>query len=84
MVTSFGVMFQNFCFATMGPWTIPMVARFERIVHHKSEILVVEQAVIEHLSVPWFKHAQLLDLTRHQDHWKNEERESILTRHGSQ
>ena len=84
MVTSFSVVFQNFCFAAMRSGAIPMVARFERIVHHKSEIFVVKQAIIEHLSIPWFEDAQFLHFAGHQDHWENKEGESILTRHGAQ
>ena len=33
---------KNFCLAAMGSWTIPVVAWFEGIIHHKSEIFVVK------------------------------------------
>jgi hypothetical protein len=42
MVAPFGVMLKNFCLAAVGSWTIPVVAWFEGIIHHKSEIFVVK------------------------------------------
>jgi hypothetical protein len=69
VVASFGIVFEDFCFTAVCSGSIPVIRWFKWIVQYESKISTIEDTIIQHLSIPWFKNTKFLNFSWHEHHW---------------
>ena len=78
MVHTTGFVVEDDGFASVATRAVPSVGWFKRVVHDQAKRPLIEDAGVEHLSVPWFKHSQFLMFTWKQNHGQDEQRQRVV------